>query len=253
MKKIKQHDPAGRRALCLQLLSQRPRAGILLSSAARACLRPRRRCASAPIRTTALLEPSSKQGFENQLAEMIAQRSRHEGVLLLVSAARAISFEDSQCRGLRCGDGCSRRDEAASTTLPYYRSSYVFVSRRDRDLHIRSFDDPRLRQLRIGVHVLGDRTKLAPSTMRSSAAGIVRNLVGYSIFGNLAETNPPQILLSRGERHIDVAIAWGPLAGYFARHSAVPLESRYRPLTRRSLSADGVRHCHRRSYSGLRS
>jgi hypothetical protein len=43
--------------------------------------------------------------------------------------------------------------EEASTTQPYYRSSYAFVSRRDRNLRIRSFDDPQLRRLRIGVHI----------------------------------------------------------------------------------------------------
>jgi quinoprotein dehydrogenase-associated probable ABC transporter substrate-binding protein len=113
----------------------------------------------------------------------------------------------------------------ASTTRPYYRSSYVFISRRDRNLHITSLDDPRLRTLRIGVHVLGDQDDTLPPVHALTSRGIVRNLVGYSIFGNLDEKNPPADLIKAVEdKRVDVAVAWGPLAGYFGRQSPVPLE-----------------------------
>ncbi len=115
--------------------------------------------------------------------------------------------------------------DEASTTRPYYRSSYVFVSRHDRNLHIRSFDDPQLQRLRIGVHVLGDSDSSLPPVHALISRGIVRNLVGYSIFGNLAEANPPADLIEAVSRkEVDVAVAWGPLAGYFARRSNVPLD-----------------------------
>ena len=48
----------------------------------------------------------------------------------------------------------------ALATRPYYRSSYVFVWRKDRALALGSFDDPKLKRLRIGVHIIGD-TNLA--------------------------------------------------------------------------------------------
>jgi ABC-type amino acid transport substrate-binding protein len=54
--------------------------------------------------------------------------------------------------------------------------------------------------------------------------GIVRNLVGFSIFGNLTETNPAADLIQAViNKTVDVAVAWGPLAGYISRDSAVPL------------------------------
>ena len=46
--------------------------------------------------------------------------------------------------------------ERAATTAPYYRSTYVFVTRKDRGLDIRSFDDPRLKSLKIGVQLIGN-------------------------------------------------------------------------------------------------
>ena len=42
------------------------------------------------------------------------------------------------------------------TTSPYYRSSYVFVTRRDRHLRVASFDDPRLARLTIGIQLTGE-------------------------------------------------------------------------------------------------
>src|SRR5690606_7839944 len=50
------------------------------------------------------------------------------------------------------------------------------------------------------------------------------NVRGYSIYGDYSKPDPPRDLIdavARGD--VDVAIAWGPLAGYFARREAVPL------------------------------
>jgi ABC-type amino acid transport substrate-binding protein len=115
--------------------------------------------------------------------------------------------------------------DEADVTKPYYRSTYVFVSRRDRNLHIDSFDDPQLKTLRIGVHVLGEQDDSLPPVHALTSRGIVRNLVGYSIFGNLAEANPAADLIAAvTNKDVDIAVAWGPLAGYFTQHSAVALE-----------------------------
>jgi ABC-type amino acid transport substrate-binding protein len=49
-------------------------------------------------------------------------------------------------------------------------------------------------------------------------------VVGYSIYGNYSEPNPPARLIdavARGD--VDVAIVWGPLGGYFAGREPVPL------------------------------
>jgi mxaJ protein len=54
--------------------------------------------------------------------------------------------------------------------------------------------------------------------------GIVDNVAGYSIFGDYAEPSPlaaPIRAVERGD--VDVAIAWGPVAAYFAQHAEQPL------------------------------
>jgi ABC-type amino acid transport substrate-binding protein len=56
--------------------------------------------------------------------------------------------------------------------------------------------------------------------------GLVRNLDGYSIFGKLSEQNPgADIVYAVADKDIDVAVVWGPLGGYFAKHSSAPLDA----------------------------
>jgi mxaJ protein len=115
--------------------------------------------------------------------------------------------------------------DAAWATRPYYRSTYVFVTRRSRNLHIQSFDDPRLRSLRVGVELVGDDGANTPPAHALSRRGIVGNIVGYSVYGDYRTDSPPSAIIAavaRGE--VDVAAAWGPMAGYFAAHQPVALD-----------------------------
>jgi ABC-type amino acid transport substrate-binding protein len=86
-------------------------------------------------------------------------------------------------------------------------------------------DDPQLRHLRIGVHITGDEDSNLPPVNALTSRGIVQNLVGYSLYGKLSEKNPPSDLIQAvANKDVDVAIAWGPMAGYFAKHSTVSLD-----------------------------
>jgi len=165
-----------------------------------------------------------QQGFENKLAALIG-KDLGDNVSYTWYPQRGKFFRKTLEAGIcdvvmEVPEGL---DEAA-TTRPYYRSTYVFVSRQDRNLRIDSLDDPRLRALRIGVHVLGDADDSLPPVHALINRGIVRNLVGFSIFGNLTEKNPAADLIEAViNKTVDVAVAWGPLAGYFSLNSAVPL------------------------------
>lgn len=164
------------------------------------------------------------EGFENRLAELIAREMKAD--LQYTWWAQRRGFVRNT---LRAGDcdvimGVPTSFELARATRPYYRSSYMFVYRTDRGIDVRSLDDPALRTLRIGVHVIGDDYANVPPAHALSKRGIVGNVVGYSIYGNYAEPNPPARLVeavARGE--VDLAIVWGPLAGYAARAQQVPL------------------------------
>ena len=108
--------------------------------------------------------------------------------------------------------------ERALTTAPYYRSTYVFVSRKDRDLKVKSFDDPALKTLKVGVQLIGDDGVNTPPAHALAARGIVDNVFGFTVYGDYAEANPvARVVDAVVGRDVDVAIVWGPLAGYFAK------------------------------------
>jgi quinoprotein dehydrogenase-associated probable ABC transporter substrate-binding protein len=166
-----------------------------------------------------------QQGFENRIADLIAKDLGME-VSYFWFPQREAFFKKTLNSGV-CDVvmGVPAGFDEADATRPYYRSTYVFVSRHDSNLHIDSFDDPRLKTLRIGVHILGEQDDSLPPVHALTSRGIVHNLVGYSIFGNLAETNPSSDLIAAvAKKDIDVAVAWGPLAGYFSRNELVPLD-----------------------------
>jgi mxaJ protein len=117
--------------------------------------------------------------------------------------------------------------ERVAATRPYYASTYVFLTRRDRHLQIESLDDPLLRRLKIGIHFIGDDYQNPPPAHALAVRGIVRNVVGYSIYGDYSRPNPPAALIHAvAAGDVDVAIVWGPFAGYFAPRERVPLDIR---------------------------
>jgi mxaJ protein len=165
------------------------------------------------------------EGFENKLAELVAAEMRT--TVRYTWWAQRRGFVRNTIRTMACDVimGLPSSYELTLQTRPYYRSSYVFVWPKDRPLTVRSFDDEVLRKLRIGVHVIGDDYANAPPAHALSRRGIVTNLVGYSIYGDYSRPNPPANLVEAVARHeVDLAVIWGPLAGYFARLQPVPLE-----------------------------
>jgi mxaJ protein len=165
------------------------------------------------------------EGFENQLARMVAT-DLGTTVRYTWWAQRRGFLRNTLNAGLcEVVMGMPAGIELAQTTRPYYRSSYVFVTRKDRALRLRSFDDPALRQLRIGVPLVADDGAAAPPAHALSRRGIVRSVVGYSVYGDYARANPPAALIDAvGAGDVDVAIAWGPLAGFFGSRGRVPLD-----------------------------
>ena len=105
-------------------------------------------------------------------------------------------------------------------TQRYYRSTYVMVERRDAPA-VRSFDDPRLAAMRIGVQLIGNDLAASPPGTVLAQHGYTDNVHGYPIVGDQPSAQRAIDAISRGE--IDVAFLWGPQAGYFAKRSPVPL------------------------------
>jgi len=163
-------------------------------------------------------------GYENRIAELIAHDLGDSLEYAWWPQRRA--WVRNTITANKCDVAISVPEGfgALLTTRPYYRSTYVFVSRADRHYGITSLDDPRLKTLKIGLHFVGTDYDNPPPAHALGDRGIVRNVVSFSIYGNYSEPNPPAKLIDAVESGaVDVAVVWGPLAGYFAKNARVPL------------------------------
>jgi quinoprotein dehydrogenase-associated probable ABC transporter substrate-binding protein len=165
-----------------------------------------------------------REGFENKIAELLG-KEMHLPVEYTWWAQRRGFFRNTLRAGV-CDVviGVPASFELALTTAPYYRSTYVFVSRKDRKLNIKSLDDEALKELKIGVQMIGDDFTNAPPAHALSSRGIIKNIVGYTVYGDYKKANPPaRIIDAVVEKQVDLAIVWGPLAGFFGKKEKVPL------------------------------
>jgi mxaJ protein len=164
------------------------------------------------------------EGFENKIVSVIAQELGAE--IRYTWWAQRRGFLRNTLKAELCDlvSGLPANLEGVRTTAPYYRSSYVFVTRADGP-HVTSFNDPALREVKVGVHLIGDDGSNTPPAHALSRRGIVGNVRGYMIYGDYADPNPPaRILKALADGDIDVAIVWGPLGGYFAGREGAPLK-----------------------------
>ena len=165
------------------------------------------------------------EGFENRIAELIARELKARVEYTWFAQRRGFVRNTLKAGLCDVVMGVPAHYDLVATTKPYYASSYVFVTRSDRKLAISSIDDPILRRLKIGVHIVGDDYSNPPPVHALSRRGIVKNVSGYMIYGDYAHPNPPARLVAAvASGEVDVAILWGPFAGYFGSRQPVPLK-----------------------------
>jgi mxaJ protein len=169
-------------------------------------------------------------GFENKLAELVA---KDMGVRLrYVWWAQRRGYVRNTLTEAKCDlwPGVASGLERVLTTKPYYRSTYVFVSRAESKLDGLTLDDPRLRQVPVGVQMIGNDAMNTPPAHALARRGIVQNVRGYSVYGDYERPNPPaRIVAAVATGEIEVGLIWGPLAGYFANRA--PTRLRIEPVT----------------------
>ena len=95
------------------------------------------------------------EGFENKLAELLARQQGKR--LRYVWWKQRRGWIRNTLREGKCDAwmGVASGLDALDTTRPYYRGGFMFLSRADRQLDGLTFDDARLRRLRIGVQLVG--------------------------------------------------------------------------------------------------
>jgi mxaJ protein len=160
------------------------------------------------------------EGFENKIAAVVAAELGATPVYAWWPHQRGLvrnTIDAGTCDVLF---GVPEGLDFVLWTKPYYRSSYVIAYRNDRGFDIRSLDAPELKQLRIGV--FAD----TPPEVSLALRGLANNVSTYSLFFDPRSDGdrPSRLLDDLLDGTVDVAIPWGPLAGYRATVLKAPLE-----------------------------
>jgi quinoprotein dehydrogenase-associated probable ABC transporter substrate-binding protein len=162
-----------------------------------------------------------ESGFENRIARLVADDL----------GMRLRWFWQEQTRGfVRKTMGAGECDlfigvpagfDKVLRTRPYYRSTYVAVTRRGTP-SFAGFAPDQLRARRFGVQLIGNDLAASPPGYALAENGAIDNVTGFLVYGDgPAGKRMVDAVAANG---IDVALVWGPQAGWFARHAKVALE-----------------------------
>jgi mxaJ protein len=160
--------------------------------------------------------PHSRQdesGFENRIAALAADALG--ATLIYTWYPQHRGFVRRTVDANRCDVwmGVPTGFDSMLTTKPYYRSTYVFVFSERKPLV--SFDQPNLKELKIGLQVPGDDLVATPPGFALASRGAVDNVAAFTVLGK--GTSAERIVEAIAKGHLDAGVVWGPQAAFFAR------------------------------------
>lgn len=166
------------------------------------------------------------EGYQNKIATLLARSMGGDVSFFwrpyLERGLTRETFANDECDILM--DMPSGGSSTILTTNPVYRSTYVLAWRTDSALDIKSLDDPKLRDLKIGV--------FQHSGMREALArrNIPESNLDIHIISHMAdlvpEEQPWRQVQKVIDRQLDIAAVWGPFAGWLPKMKNEPLTIR---------------------------
>jgi len=155
-------------------------------------------------------------GFENRIAALVAHEIGARLVHVWQPQRRAFvrkTLGEGLCDAWM---GVPAGFERTLNTRAYYRSTYVFLYGKK---IVRSFDDPALKDLRIGVQLPGNDLAATPPGHALALKGAVDKVVGFLVYGEQPAAARIVEAIARGE--LDAGVVWGPAAGFYAARAAL--------------------------------
>ena len=183
------------------------------------------------------------EGFENRIADLFAKKLGKG--LAYAFYPGATGFIRNTLNARRCDVvmGIPLGDDLVQPTNPYYRTAYVAAYAKDGPLAgLDSLADPRLKTAKIGV-VAG-----TPPVTYLAVNGLLGQIKSYALVVDTRfDSSTAEMMDDLDKGVIDVALTWGPIAGYYALHAKTP--TALQPLVKESGGpklvyriAMGVRH-----------
>jgi len=153
------------------------------------------------------------EGFENKIATLLAEKLQKP--IAYTFYPNTTGFIRNTLNAFRCDVvmGIPQGDDMVQGTNPYYRTSYALVSKQGSDLaKVETLEDPLLKGKRIGI-IAG-----TPPATNLAVNGLMSNAKPYALVVDSRYDAPTLDMiedLKKGD--IDIAILWGPIAGYLAK------------------------------------
>ena len=172
----------------------------------------------------------AREGFENKIAALLADDLHAE--LKYFWFAEHKTFLRRTLLDGRCDAVISVPAglPGIAATKPYFASSYVVVTRAGDERRFTSFDDPWLRDARIGLQLVGNEGATTPPAVALSSRGVNQHITAFPMWSEDGDKNPQgRIVDAVADGSIDVAFVWGPFGGYFAKAHDAAL--RVEPIT----------------------
>jgi mxaJ protein len=155
-------------------------------------------------------------GFENKLAELTAKALGERLVYMWASNRGTGGFAEFLSRNLDAGkcDAVMQMPYGSQeelTTDPYYASSYVFVSKKNKSYDLQNMDSPVLRKVKIGFE------RDTPPEDGLKIRSLLRDAEAFSV-GDTETASPTSMLQAVETGRVDVMITWEPAIGWFLRN-----------------------------------
>jgi len=172
-------------------------------------------------------------GFENRIASIVADTMGREPVFVWSPRPAIYLVRDYLDKNL-CDVvmGLDEHDERVSTTRPYYRSGYVFVSRQDRNINIKNWNDPalgKLENIALGIGTPAEQMLKAVG-MYGENMNYMYSLVDFKAPRNqYVRVEPSRMVTEVIQNKAAIAIAFGAEVGRYVRNAVVPLKMEFVP------------------------
>ncbi len=161
------------------------------------------------------------EGFENKIAEYLAKKINKE--LAYAFYPGATGFVRNTLNAHLCDVilGIPQGNDLVQPTNPYYRTTYAIVTRAGSELEgLTTLDDPRLKSKQ---HRIGLVANTPPGNILAKE-GLMGAVKPYPLMVDTRfDSSSATMIRDLEAGEIDVALLWGPIAGYYVKNAKTKL------------------------------
>jgi len=167
-----------------------------------------------------------KEGFENKIASVIGKALNMPINYFWWTNPLTLQkdMEAGKCDVLI---GTDPNDPRVLVTKPYYRSAYVFITRKDREIDVTSWDHPYLKEKNFRIGVLPDspgKNMLLQINRFDDMFDYFTEIQNFQSTRNrYIHVEPSRLVNDVASMHLHMAMLWAPEAARYVRASDVPL------------------------------